>query len=795
MPYDELGNYYSGEEPDLEQMRYALASQKFPLKSDNPQVRNRAGQVVRNPNDMIPGAVEGLGNTLSGAARGSLATTLGAPVDITTMLMRPFGYSVEAPVGGSEYFKEHLPFAPTSHEGKVAQELGSYLPTPGNVGEAVNTVSQGAKKAGQEIGQALHQAHTTGEGPLAFVAAGGIGPMYVIKPKGGNWLKGNVEDLTMPHKYVSLQEDAVRAVMMANPNLTLEQAKAFVGQEHLSHRTAVNNWIDKKLNNYIKNEMGTEGDPLRKSIEEWNVKKDALLAQKDKQIDKAVADMEKARQSRGYTPEMMTKSQEQIRALKKERDLIKNKTGSHLTEEQLLDQWVPEELSQNRRKAGMPASGHALDPSASGWEDRADSAIDTYKAEEILKELAIAKETGHEWLNTVDPKTLVYHIDSFHGRGKTDFGHLIDELKNAVTPDTAFGSLPAHLKIDPKKLEKMTVAQVADHVDNINAWRAAQRAEANAAMAANEATVPVKKYEGKNIGWSELRIPEMAEDFKVPERYEVRQLDSKTFSMSSNNFEPNQFAIWDREKGKYIATGSNSEKDALKQIHKMVNQEALKKAMKYEGDQLSHCISGEDYFRKALNGDGRYYSLRDAEGQPHVTVETVPSPIRSWDELTNAIGAERAAELWKEFDDAVGYNTRYPDRTFTQFLIDKGIQNNMQKVAQIKGYRNGPPKAKDKPFVLDFLNSGNFTSVNKKDLEQAKILDSKDRDSLKSFAYRYDTDKFSINEFFDQTPNLPRFLDYDEVLKHVSGKPKLKTGGRVTKPTVDGMKYALLRGK
>jgi hypothetical protein len=44
---------------------------------------NRAGQIVKNPNDMIPVAIEGLGTMLRDAGRGTVTGVLGAPGDIS----------------------------------------------------------------------------------------------------------------------------------------------------------------------------------------------------------------------------------------------------------------------------------------------------------------------------------------------------------------------------------------------------------------------------------------------------------------------------------------------------------------------------------------------------------------------------------------------------------------------------------------------------------------------------------------------------------------------------------------
>jgi hypothetical protein len=53
------------------------------VKSQTSQGRNRAGQIVKNPNETVPGALVGLANMLQDAARGTLTGVAGAPGDIS----------------------------------------------------------------------------------------------------------------------------------------------------------------------------------------------------------------------------------------------------------------------------------------------------------------------------------------------------------------------------------------------------------------------------------------------------------------------------------------------------------------------------------------------------------------------------------------------------------------------------------------------------------------------------------------------------------------------------------------
>ena len=49
-----------------------------------------------------------VGGLLDSANRGAVAGTLGAPVDLMSLAMRPFGYAKEQPVGGSEWIGQKM---------------------------------------------------------------------------------------------------------------------------------------------------------------------------------------------------------------------------------------------------------------------------------------------------------------------------------------------------------------------------------------------------------------------------------------------------------------------------------------------------------------------------------------------------------------------------------------------------------------------------------------------------------------------------------------------------------------
>lgn len=196
-------------QPSLDDMRLAIA-------------RNRAGQPVQNAGDMIPGAVRGLGNTILGAGRGALASGAGWMTDLINSVDIPkvmTGESYQIPYG-IQYFKEHLPFAPTSQEGKVAQELGEFAPLP--ISEGVQAVKAGVKKFAPEVSAALHQAYTTGEGPLGkLVTSGGTNAMHAA-PTEGNLSREEYSRM-MREKYAA--ENAAKAAKKEAAPVTMADLK------------------------------------------------------------------------------------------------------------------------------------------------------------------------------------------------------------------------------------------------------------------------------------------------------------------------------------------------------------------------------------------------------------------------------------------------------------------------------------------------------------------------------------------------------------------------------------------
>lgn len=502
----------------------------------------------------------------------------------------------------------------------------------------------------------------------------------IIKEGGGNWLAGDVKrDLTPLLSPQVVGETPAQRIpkheaLLQDKSLNKDQIDRVRYQLEVTKRdAALDSLIERQLAKYVTNQMGTMEDPIRLAADAWPKQKATLLAAKQIQIDKATADMEKARQSRGFTPEMMTRSQARIRELEKERELIEFREGMHFTPG--AGRWLSlPQLKEKRMEEGMPAEGVGQTENAKNWEKYVDANINISKARDVAGHRRLLEQ--NPWLHKVDPESRVYTAGGFD-RG-IGFEHIIDEMRNAVNPESG---LPKELLIDAKNLSKWTVPQLTEHVDKINAWRAAQKAEADVVRANNAATVLHKDYPEKGMKWVELKMPD-----KAPEGW----VDDVTKGGKAD-LDPN------------YAYG----------------QKTLSDALKYEGEQMQHCVGG--YCPDVMEGHSRIFSLRDAKYQPHVTIETrsggkVEDPLfdagidfegQAHDYVQRA--NPRLDTETDEYMEAV--HERANDLAAAWNAKQLAPEVAPSRIVQIKGKSNKKPNAEYLPFVQDFVKSGKWSDV------------------------------------------------------------------------------------
>jgi hypothetical protein len=228
-----------------------------------------------------------------------------------------------------------------------------------------------------------------------------------------------------------------------------------VGSTKLPRESVLNNWLETKLGKYIRNEMATPEDPIRKLAEE------GILHVDPEQINYDLAAYDRQPILYGDSRPV-----------------------------------VPHLAKSNTAKI---------------WEGAADNQMGIDRARFIID---YAKETGspsyarllreNPWISDVaakDPDRRIYIPAQDLGRD-LGFDHLRDELFNSISPDSG---LPRQLQLTNEQLGRMSVPDAVRHVSKINKWREKQKAEANFSLANNAATVPFKDYPDQKYGWFQLK--------------------------------------------------------------------------------------------------------------------------------------------------------------------------------------------------------------------------------------------------------------------------------------------------
>lgn len=139
-----------------------------------------------------------------------------------------------------------------------------------------------------------------------------------------------------------------------------------------------------------------------------------------------------------------------------------------------------------------------------------------------------------------------------------------------------------------------------------------------------------------------------------------------------------------------------------------------------EGNALGHCVGG--YCESVASGESRIYSLRDAKGKSHVTVEVGGryNHLQDFINYQNRDGGDFAAQFsgmrnGPEWNRAVRNSPEY--KAFERALADGTLP---QDIIQIKGAQNRAPVAKYLPYVQDFVRQGKWGEVG--DLENTGLV-------------------------------------------------------------------------
>ena len=293
------------------------------------------------------------------------------------------------------------------------------------------------------------------------------------------------------------------------------------------------------------------------------------------------------------------------------------------------------------------------------------------------------------WLEKAPVTDKLYGIaDTRTLQEQMGMGHLLDEMSNALDPRSG---LPPELLLRPESLDRMSLPAAAERVGRINQFRAKEMERAALSNLGGPAVRTFKEYPENNpmgLRWTELRAPDLTPE-TLPEG-------------------------WSYDDGYYI-----SPKGDYLQSHpnETAAERDLREALKYEGDTMGHCVGG--YCPDVMEGRSRIFSLRDAKGEPHVTIETKPGDAEAY--YRDPIMRLRQQGLIGPDD--------YPGMAgwdhLNSILTNAGqepfdLNVVPERIIQIKGKQNRAPKDDYLPFVQDFVKSGQWGNVG--DLRNARLV-------------------------------------------------------------------------
>ena len=313
------------------------------------------------------------------------------------------------------------------------------------------------------------------------------------------------------------------------------------------------------------------------------------------------------------------------------------------------------------------------------------------------------------WLAKQPVTDMLYGIQS----GGLDLSHFNDEFGTALRVGAGDeSSIPLDLAVRPESLGRMTFPQAVEQVGKINQYRAKEMERAALDAQQSPAVQTFKEYPENNpmgLRWTELKAPELTDDL-------LDDTDRGLVDLA-------------------VKEGRTIDPAHMDEVRASRSRKALEDALRYEGDTMGHCVGR--YCPDVMSGRSRIFSLRDAKGEPHVTVETGRGmPSRNWkglrnqlDEGTGAAAYDAAMQaLRARGDDALfdaegnlnQFGNAELNREMDIFAHEFLSKNAPDDIFQIKGKGNRAPKDDYLPFVQDFVKSGQWGNVG--DLGNAQLV-------------------------------------------------------------------------
>jgi hypothetical protein len=562
---------------------------------------------------------------------------------------------------------EAFPMQPTAFTSPANILAGPAVAQAGAKAADVNAMAQKAlQAAGGRLEKAVEkQVYSTMEkGGLPAEILQGMTQntaSQVVKGKGGNWIERTVEQSVKPLKSETIagetpaQRIPRHEELLKDPTLTPESRQTverMLGQER--QRAALDNWIDRNLVNYIKKEMGTPEDPVRKLAEEGITHKADLVEDIWGQVS--------------LIPEKSTRVQ--------------------------------------RHMAGFPASGMGQSDLAKRWENLSDEAISSRTAGDIqrtMESLPLAQEAERRFK---DKQADV--AKKFEEKLKNS-GIYSDKQMEVLNQKTPIGDKAIILQDKEYETLQNEWWNINGMVDRINY----ELGTKNPWIMKLDPNTPLYTTTYGDLGFDHV-VDVLREDLQTgrirPEqlnKVSMEQAVKRAYEYDQEKVKEAARAAIQQQEGLPVVK-EYPEGYKWLELHNKTDAKKTEEALSYEGKTMGHCVGS--YCPEVLEGKTQIFSLRDSKGEPHVTIEVVPKYIdpRDWffnqsDDVVDQIKKETSKQpTQQEMADVIRRHPKYQE----------DVANAPKNIVQIKGKGNQAPKEDYLPFVQDFVTSGNWSKIN-----------------------------------------------------------------------------------
>jgi hypothetical protein len=331
------------------------------------------------------------------------------------------------------------------------------------------TATSLAPKAGQMAGQLLERQ--------------GLGPLNVVKDKGGQFVnvEKNLDTLKMGFTNNKTPEELLAT------GYTPEQIKRF------QIDALVNQYVENNITNYVKKQMATPSDPVRLGIEErikkaqdilTNKLENNLQARRHKLFDAKAAGADP--RDIANLERDLNRYEQQIR--QEYKDAVEASSHTMRSQDQL-----PNFVKTRREAGGYPVEGMGTTPKSKHWENLSDVEVRPTTVESFDK----YDFEDNDWLNKLDPESVVYHLPGGSSGQRLGFDHMLDVMRAKLSSG----------ELKPEKLSNLSVDNLVQMTGkyDLEAKKAAER-QAEETMRANLLMNPHKEYPSGHK-WVELPDP------------------------------------------------------------------------------------------------------------------------------------------------------------------------------------------------------------------------------------------------------------------------------------------------